>query len=224
MKGLTHDKQKRGCGRLKRRRLRPEARRVELLEAALSVLRSRGPMNARVEDVTEAAGAAKGTFYLYFSSWEDLLVEVRAHILSKYVSEMQKRFAVEALSDWWVAFEKECVHFVDFVEELGDLHKAIFHGPIADRPLDAAISSETVVSWMLRIGIESGACRNVEIDAAARLLFSVLHTTADNIAQTGDRERYLNSMFDLLRAWLRTPAPVVTEQRISSCKGDEAND
>lgn len=209
---------------MKRRRLRPDMRRIELLEAALSVLRKQGPMNARVEDVTAAAGAAKGTFYLYFSSWDDLLVEVRAHLLSKYVSEMQKRFKLEALHDWWVAFEKECVHFVDFVEELGDLHKAIFHGPIADRPLDAAISAETIIAGMLRIGIESGVCRPVEIDAAARLLFSVLHTTADSIVQTGDRERYLNSMFDLLRAWLRTSAPAVTAQRISSHKGDKAND
>jgi AcrR family transcriptional regulator len=208
MKESPDKKQEKGGPGSKRRRLRPDKRRVELLEAALSVLRSLGPMNARVEDVTEAAGAAKGTFYLYFSSWDDLLVEVRAHILSKYVSEMQKRFTGEALSDWWVAFEKECIHFVDFVEELGELHKAIFHGPIADRPLDATLSSETVVSWMLRIGIESGACRQLEIDAAARLLFSVLHTTADSIVQTGDRERYLNTMFDLLRAWLRVPDPV----------------
>ncbi|NLI26770.1 MAG: TetR/AcrR family transcriptional regulator [Acetobacter sp.] len=205
----TDSKQKKVGVKSKRRRLRPEARRLELVEAALSVLRSQGPINARVEDVTEAAGAAKGTFYLYFSSWEDLLIEVRAHLLSKYITEMQKRFPVEALSDWWAAFEKECVYFVDFVEELGDLHKAIFHGQIADHPIDSPISSGTVVSWMLKTGIESGACRHVEIDVAARLLFSVLHTTADSIGQMGDRERYLNSMFDLLRAWLRTSAPAV---------------
>ncbi len=218
MRRLAHHKQKKDTAGSKRRRLHPDVRRVELLEAALSVLRTLGPDNARVEDVTDAAGAAKGTFYLYFSSWEDLLIEVRAHILSKYISEMQKRFTAEAPSDWWGAFEKECVHFVDFVEELGDLHKAIFHGRIADRPLDTAISSETVVSWMLKTGVESGACRPVKIDAAARLLFSVLHTTADSIAHTGKRERYLNSMFDLLRAWLRAPAPAVKQQRKSSRK------
>jgi len=209
----TYSKQKKVGVKSKRRRLRPEARRLELIEAALSVLRSQGPINARVEDVTEVAGAAKGTFYLYFSSWEDLLIEVRAHLLSKYITEMQKRFPVEALSDWWAAFEKECVYFVDFVEELGDLHKAIFHGKIADHPIDSPISSGTVVSWMLKTGIESGACRHVEIDTAARLLFSVLHTTADSIVQMGDRERYLNSMFDLLRAWLRAPGPSVINKK-----------
>ena len=67
-----------------RRRLKPAVRRSELLDAALRVLRSKGPAKVRVEDVTRAAGAAKGTFYLYFSSWEDLLVAVREHLLSTY--------------------------------------------------------------------------------------------------------------------------------------------
>lgn len=216
MARVAHDKQKRGGVGSKRRRLRPDARRVELLEAALSVLRSRGPINARVEDVTEAAGAAKGTFYLYFSSWDDLLVKVRAHLLSQYISEMRTRFAAEARSDWWAAFENECVRFVAFIEELGELHEAVFHGPIADRPIDNAISSEAIIAGMLRTGIESGECRPVEINAAARLLFAVLHTTVDCIIKTGERDRYLYTMFDLLRAWLRTPGPMVTEQMAST--------
>lgn len=216
MARVAHDKQKRGGVGSKRRRLRPDARRVELLEAALSVLRSRGPINARVEDVTEAAGAAKGTFYLYFSSWDDLLVKVRAHLLSQYISEMRTRFAAEARSDWWAAFENECVRFVAFIEELGELHEAVFHGPIADRPIDNAISSEAIIAGMLRTGIESGECRPVEINVAARLLFAVLHTTVDCIIKTGERDRYLYTMFDLLRAWLRTPGPMVTEQMAST--------
>lgn len=209
---------------VKRRRLRPDARRVELLQAALRVLREKGPLDARVEDVTEAAGAAKGTFYLYFSSWDDLLIQIRGHLLSTYVSEMHKRFAAAVLSDWWTAFERECIHFIDFVVELGDLHKAIFHGPVVDRSLDAAPSAEALLAGMLRTGIDSGACRTVEVDAAAPLLFSLLHTTADNVAQKGNREHYLAAMFDLLRAWLRTPASAVTEQKTSSHKGDGAND
>jgi len=189
--------------RAKRRRLSPPVRRLELIEAALRVLRTRGPEDARVEDVTEAAGAAKGTFYLYFASWDDLLVAVRAYLLSTYVAEMRPRFAAAASSDWWTAFEYECLHFVDYVVGLGELHKAVFHGPIAHRPLDPAISSDRLIAGMLRTGIESGACRSVETEAAARLVFSVLHTTADGIVQSAGRERYLNSMFDLLRSWLR---------------------
>ncbi|KIX12501.1 TetR/AcrR family transcriptional regulator [Dethiosulfatarculus sandiegensis] len=191
-----------GCGSA-RRRLPPDERKFELLEAALRVLRELGPRNARVQDVTKAAGAAKGTFYLYFPSWDDLLYEVRAHILTKYLVEMQVRFPVNLQSGWWEAFEKECVLFIDFVVGLGELHKAVFHGPIADRPLDESISGLKAVSRMLSPGIESGACRPVEIEVAAKLVFSVLHTTADSILETGERRRHLETMFDLLRSWLK---------------------
>ena len=43
-----------------------------LLEAAIVVLDRRGYHGARVDDIVERAGTSHGTFYLYFSSKEDL--------------------------------------------------------------------------------------------------------------------------------------------------------
>ena len=187
-----------------RRRLRPEERKVELLEAALQVLRKLGT-NARVEDVTKAAGTAKGTFYLYFPSWEELLLQVRQHIVSNYALEKGERFAHEAPAGWWSAFEEECLHFIDFLEDLGEAHNAVFHGPIEDQPPGSASPAERFIAGMLKTGIGLGACREVETDMAARLLFAVLHSTSDHIAQTGNRQGCLDSMLDLLRNWLRAP-------------------
>lgn len=209
MKRLNNNERLKTNSSSKRRRLNPEVRRVELLEAALHVLRDLGPTRARVEDVTRAAGAAKGTFYLYFSSWNDFLAGVRDHIVTTYTAELHRRFDAAAPSDWWSAFENECLRLVDFIVELGDLHKAIFHGPSVDRTIDASMSSETVLSTMLTAGIQPGACRPVDADTAAPLLFSILHTTADRIVQTGDRERCINSMLDLLHTWLLISSPVV---------------
>jgi AcrR family transcriptional regulator len=186
--------------------LKPAVRRSELLEAALRVLRSQGPTKVRVEDVTRAAGAAKGTFYLYFSSWEDLLLAVRDQILSTYASEVDARLAAARPPEWWGTIESECVRFVDFVLELGDLHRAVFHGPVADRAIEAEHSAETLIARLLRAAIAAGICRPVDVDAAASLLFSILHTTADEVARSGRREQRVESMLDLLRAWLRAPA------------------
>lgn len=188
-----------------RRRLNPAVRRAELLDTALRVLRAKGPANVRVEDITRAAGAAKGTFYLYFASWNDLLIAVREHLLSTYASEVRARFAAAAPSDQWPAFENECVRFVDFIIELGDLHKAVFHGPIEDQPINETYSADTLIAGLLSAWIATGVCRPVDVDAAAPLVFAVMHTTADGIALTGDREKRLESMLDLLRAWLRAP-------------------
>lgn len=201
----TGAEKKRTKPRVKRRRLEPAVRRSELLDAALRVLRSQGPTEVRVEDVTRAAGAAKGTFYLYFSSWNDLLVAVRDHLLSTYGSEVGTSLAAATPSEWWESIESECVRFVEFVLELGDLHQAIFHGPVADRPIDEEHSAEALIARLLHAGVASGACRPVDVKAVAPLLFSVLHTTADEIARSGGREQRIESMLDLLRAWLRTP-------------------
>jgi AcrR family transcriptional regulator len=185
-----------------RRRLGPDARRSELLEAALGVLRRLGPHGARVEDVTRAAGAAKGTFYLYFASWNDLLVAVRDHLVSTYAADVRARLAA-APAMRWAAIESECVRLVEYVVGLGDLHEAIFHGTIADQPISPGSSADTLIAEMLKAGIAAGACRPVAADFAAPLLFSVLHATADGIARSGGRKRRLETLLELLRAWLR---------------------
>lgn len=51
----------------------PDVRREELLDAALDLCRTAGFDAMSVEQVTTAAGVAKGTFYHYFTSKADLL-------------------------------------------------------------------------------------------------------------------------------------------------------
>lgn len=50
-----------------------------LLEAALRVIRARGYTATRVEDVCEAAGLTKGSFFHHFKSKEDLALEAVEH-------------------------------------------------------------------------------------------------------------------------------------------------
>jgi AcrR family transcriptional regulator len=189
-----------------RRRLKPEVRRGELVEAALAVLSSHDPDEVRVEDVTQAAGAAKGTFYLYFSSWSELLAAVRDHVIATYATQVLDRFAsAGSASQWWAALENECACFIDFHIELGSLHRAVFHGPGAEHPVAAEHSADRVISRLLRQGMALGACRPLDVDIAVSLVFSLLHATADGVSETGDREEHLEALLTLLRAWLRMP-------------------
>jgi AcrR family transcriptional regulator len=166
------------------------------------VLKDVGPQRARIEDITRAAGAAKGTFYLYFSSWNDLLVAVRDHLISTYSAGVRSRLAAASAMRWAV-LEAECVRFVDFVVGLGELHEAVFHGPNMEHPIDGERSAGALIAEMIAAGTAVGACRPVAAELAAPLLFSVLHATADSIAQDGGREAKLDTVLDLLRAWLR---------------------
>ena len=63
------------------RDLRPQGRRTvaQLLDAAVEVFATLGYQSARVEDVVRAANTSHGTFYLYFSNKEDLLLALAEH-------------------------------------------------------------------------------------------------------------------------------------------------
>ncbi|WP_449066029.1 TetR/AcrR family transcriptional regulator [Planomonospora algeriensis] len=76
-----------------RRRLSPNERRTELIDAAIRVLREQGEPANRAAAVTAEAGTAKGTFYVYFPSWEDLLVAVHDRLMDDYSAPLRERLA-----------------------------------------------------------------------------------------------------------------------------------
>jgi AcrR family transcriptional regulator len=55
---------------------RGQKRRRDLLRAAEDVFSEKGFMSASIADITRQAGAAQGTFYIYFESKEQLFREV----------------------------------------------------------------------------------------------------------------------------------------------------
>jgi AcrR family transcriptional regulator len=64
------------ASRRKRRVASAEARRADILAAALDEFTARGFEAARLDDVAKRAGIAKGTIYLYFADKETLFQEL----------------------------------------------------------------------------------------------------------------------------------------------------
>jgi AcrR family transcriptional regulator len=194
----------RAPARVARRRLRPDARRTELLDAAVRALRERGPAACRVEDVTAAAGTAKGNFYRYFPTWEALLIAVRDHLLDSYRDDLARRYADVSRIDWWSALDSEIDRFVEFQLGLGGLHEAIFHGPAATaEPAAPQRSAASSVAWFISAGIADGAFAAADVEITARLLFGLLHAAADAIASGTDRTRVRQATLDLAHRMLR---------------------
>ena len=67
---------------------RPEARRDELLAAAVALFQERTVDDVTVADISAAAGAAKGTFYLYFESREALVEALQRDFLADLLEVM----------------------------------------------------------------------------------------------------------------------------------------
>lgn len=70
-------------GRSRRAEAARDRRRADVLDTALRVFAAKGFHQTRVSDIIEAAGVARGTFYLYFESKEAIFHELLDGLLAQ---------------------------------------------------------------------------------------------------------------------------------------------
>jgi AcrR family transcriptional regulator len=191
----------------RRRRLAPENRRAELIDAAVAVLRSEVDGGNWVEEVTRAAGAAKGTFYVYFSSWEDMLAVVRERLVDECSAPIEDALAADGPVDWWAVLEAQCGRFFDVVTEFARHHALIFHSALPRDPAGTRQSAPALLAAAIERGIADGCFLPVDVEAASRLLLAAIHAAADAVLAGGERERWINAVTALARNYLAPAQP-----------------
>jgi AcrR family transcriptional regulator len=201
---------------LGRRRLAPDDRRAELIDAAISVLRTGVYEGNWVAEVTRAAGAAKGTFYVYFPSWEDMLAVVREHLIDECNEPIRDALAAADGVDWWAVLEDQCGRFVDVVTEFGRHHALIFHSVLPHDPGGASRSGSAVLAVALERGVAEGCFGPVDVEAAAQMLYAVVHAAADAVLAGGERGRWISACIALARSYLSPPAQWINTGRPSA--------
>jgi AcrR family transcriptional regulator len=67
-----------------------EAKRRKILDAAAFVFAHRGYHNAHISEIIRKAGIARGTFYLYFESKQDILSELLEVLLARLNAAIKK--------------------------------------------------------------------------------------------------------------------------------------
>jgi AcrR family transcriptional regulator len=95
------------------RKVTPEARRQAILAAALTVFAAHGFEAARLDDVAQRAGVAKGTLYLHFRDKEALFEALVRSAVSPLLEQMSRIAAasdippVQALETFFALFETQ---------------------------------------------------------------------------------------------------------------------
>jgi AcrR family transcriptional regulator len=180
-----------------RRRLHPEARKLEIVEAAERLLQVRGAQ-VRVEDVVREAGVAKGTFFLYFPSWDDLLEAIRARLVAKFDDAYPMPTERNRPVDWLEIIDWQAAAFIDFASARQGIGQALFHSDFAERrPLaDNGIARLTAV---IRAGQEAEAFGPVDPEPTARLMFAAIDEAARAVAGGAERKAMLAALQTLLR-------------------------
>lgn len=82
---------------LSRRELNKAATRSSIAAAALDLLRSNGPGNFTVEDITASAGVSRRTFFNYFPSLEAALASVADGFMDRALEQFRLRPADEPI-------------------------------------------------------------------------------------------------------------------------------
>ena len=110
----------RGGGPAQERRLRTQGKKTlrKLLDAAIVVFDERGYHAARVDDIVSVAKTSHGTFYLYFSSKEDLfralvadVTEEMRELSDSLPSIGSGKAGWEALREWLARFHDIYDHY-----------------------------------------------------------------------------------------------------------------
>jgi AcrR family transcriptional regulator len=167
----------------------PEARRGELMNAAQRLFLRHGVGPATIEQITEGAGVAKGTFYLHFTSKEHILAALRDRFALELHAGIEAAVARRPAGDWpgkLAAWAQAAVSaYLDAIR----LHDILFYG--APPPSHEGLTDNIVIDHLaalLQAGAAAGAWPAAAPRVTAVFLFSGLHGTID----AASRDKRLN--------------------------------
>lgn len=164
-----------------RPRTKPAAvRREELLDAAERLFLEKGMAATSVEEIVSAADVAKGTFYLHFSSKEELMLGLQGRFVEGFRVAVEKALARRRPSDYRDRLRVWMQAVVGHYQEKVALHDLVFH---EYHPHDRDTMQEKPVilelADLLRAGTEAGEFTVDDPKLAAMMLFYALHAAAD---------------------------------------------
>jgi AcrR family transcriptional regulator len=158
-----------------------EAKRRQILEAAIAAFARKGVGNTRIAEIAAEAGTGKGTIYEYFRSKEQLFQEAFGRFLQQISAEVEQRLLpltdpgeklavfIQATVDSYLNYGDRADIFLDFWaesirrrNEVLDLMKQVY-----DQYRQHIVS-------LLEEGIEAGAFKNMDTSLVASLIAGAL--------------------------------------------------
>src|ERR1700722_1152070 len=148
----------------------------ELMNSAQSLFLQHGVANTAIEQITAGARVAKGTFYLYFSSKENILDALGDRFAEDLLTVIKTAVAEKHGENWkgkLAAWSAACLtHYLDSIR----LHDVIFYS-FRPRSREGLVDNIIVdhLEALLRSGADAGAWKIEDPRFTAVFLFSALH-------------------------------------------------
>lgn len=150
------------------RKERANQTRQKIVDAAFSLMSSKPLAEIKVEDITEQAGVAKGTFYVHFKSKEDVLHDVEINAMDELL-----KFSVEHNE----STETRILFYMRLYTKLMvDLSLELYKNVVKlelDQPKDTLIRK----NWeaIKQILLNDGYADDAKTDMAVRNMTAFLH-------------------------------------------------
>lgn len=171
--GREDDVAQQGSGR--RRTTLPAAQREsQLLQVARDLLLAAEPTELTVDKVTAAAQVAKGTFYLYFDSKDQLLARLWADYLDAFLEAVQGQLAAMPAAGWPAALDELIERMIRYDMANAALHRAVFSQASGEglRQLRQADSKViTLLADAVASAVAAGAATVTDPSTTAALLY-----------------------------------------------------
>ncbi|MFK0161083.1 TetR/AcrR family transcriptional regulator [Rhizobium sp. NPDC090279] len=181
----------------------PEVRREELMDAAQRLFLEKGFGATSVAEIVDAADVAKGTFYLYFQTKDDVLAALKVRFVERFCETIEIATTAAASRDWMERLDvwmQACVvAYLDDVT-LHDLVFQQFHP--AKRSMKRANPIVSRLASFLLEGHAAGAFSFADARLTAVMLFNAMHGAVDECLADGpevDRQKLISAVTNFCR-------------------------
>jgi AcrR family transcriptional regulator len=166
----------------------PGIRRAQLMQAAEQLLLKRGIATTSVDQIVASADVAKGTFYLYFDSKEELLLALQHRFVADLCHKLELAMDRPRTSDWHGRLRRWLETAVVGYFEAWGLHQIVFRDfrPSKRRKKHKNPIVEQLANF-LRKGHRAGAWSAEAPHSTAKLLFHALHGAIEDALREQSR-------------------------------------
>lgn len=184
----------------------PERRRDDLLAAGAAVFAEMGLEAATVAAITKRAGTAKGNFYRYFSSKEELLAALKIRFIDDMLDEVTAVAGRVGADDWWTLVETFISATIDAIlarlDELAVFHAEPTSPENARYFLEGEERIDAVIAAGIQQGVEAGVFRVDDPLMTATILQHGVFSTIEHAVIHGrpiDRDRLVAAAVAIAR-------------------------
>lgn len=156
-------------------------KRERIIAAAAKLFGDKGYHDTTTAEIAESAGVAAGTIYIYFASKEELLVAVFEEFLGKHMDRLREGVQRETTAKG--KLERLLTLGLELMQNNPDSARIFLSQLRQSTKMITTVAKRSsraykdIIEEVLSEGARSGLCRNINVPAAATMLFGAFQNT-----------------------------------------------